>query len=187
MPDSTTTVDTTTTTEDTTVESVTMTQAELDALVQKEGDKRVAQALKTVERKNKEAERLRNMSAEDKAQYELTQRELAIEAKERELALAEMRTTASKVLLDKGISVELVDLVVNEDADVTNANIKLLDKAFKNSVKAEVEKRLGTKAPSKPATDPDAITKEQFSKMSLADKQRLFTEHRDIYNSLVGA
>lgn len=86
-------VDTTTDTSTTGTETKTYTQEEVDALLQREGDKRVTEALKKVERKNadkvREAQKLAQMDSQQKYEYELEQREKAIEEKEKALALAE--------------------------------------------------------------------------------------------------
>ena len=65
-----------------------------------------------------------------------------------------------------------------------NANIKLLDKAFKSSVKAEVEKRLGTNIPKKNLPPDEAINREQFRKMSLAEQAELYRTNPELYNQL---
>ena len=169
------------------VETVTLTQEELNALLQQEGDRRVTQALdkqkKKTEAKLKEAEKLAKMSAEEKYAYELEQRELAIEAKERELALAENKNVASKILAEKGISLDLVDFVLAEDAETMNENINKLDKAFKKSVKDEVTKRIGSNVPKKSEVEPTTLTKEQFNKLSLAELQKLRNEDPEIFES----
>ena len=65
-----------------------------------------------------------------------------------------------------------------------NEAINKLDKAFKRSVKAEVEKRLGGSSPKKTEVEPSTLTKEQFAKLSLAELQRLKNEDPEVYNSL---
>ena len=121
-------------------EKVTLTQKELDDLIQRKSDARVTQALKTQEKKNaeklKEAEKLAKMSADEKYAYELEQREKLIEQRELELALAENKNACAKILADKGLSLALVDFCVDTNADVMSDNIKKLDSAFKASVKA---------------------------------------------------
>lgn len=158
-------------------ENITMTKAELDALLQKNGDKRVTEALKKQEKKNadrvKEAEKLAKMSEAEKYEFQLEQREKAIEEKERALALAENKNEASKILADKGLSLALVDFILAEDAETMNENIKVLDKAFKASVKAEVEKRLGSKTPTQSTSINESMTREQFRKLSLSQKQQI--------------
>ena len=165
----------------------TYTQAELDELLQKEGDRRVSEALKKAEKKNadklKEAEKLAKMNEAEKYEYELKQREAAIIEKEKALALAENKNEASKILAEKGLSLDLVDFVVAEDAEVMNTNIKALEKAVKASVKAEVEKRLGGKAPQKNQNESETLTKETFAKLSIKQQQELYRENPDLYKS----
>lgn len=171
-------------------EKLSFTQEELDALIQKESDKRVSQAMKTADRKNqqkiKEAERLAQMSATEKYEYELQQREKAIAEKEKQLALAENKAEAGKALAERGISVSLVDMVVAEDAEVMMANIKLLETEFKKSVKAEVENRLKTTTPKKNLPIDKELTKESFAKMNLKEQADLYRDNPTLYKQLVG-
>jgi len=167
----------------------TYTQAEVDALLQQEGDRRVSSALKKqeakIEARVKEAQKVARMNEQQKYEYQLEQREKLVAEKERELALAEMKNTASKILSEKGISLALVDFVVNEDAEITNNNIKILDKAFKQSVKEEVERRLSSKVPMKSLpTDNSSITREQFAKLSISELAQLKQEQPDLFKEL---
>lgn len=134
--------------------------------------------------KMKESEKLAKMNEDEKLRYELEQREKAIEEKEKALALAENKNEASKILAEKGLSLSLVDFVVAEDAETMNNNISLLDKAFKQSVKAEVEKRLGSSTPKKNLPPDQAITKDVFKKMSLREQAELSKNNPDLYKSL---
>jgi len=165
------------------------TQEEVDALLQAEGDRRVTAALKKAEAKNaaklKEAQKLAAMNEQQKYEYELEQREAAIAAKEKELALAENKAEASKILGEKGIDLALVDFVVAEDADTMNANINLLDKAFKKSVKLEVERRLAGNTPKKGLPVDKTITKEDFMKMSFSEMVELKQNNPELYEQLV--
>lgn len=174
--------------EESETETKTYSQEEVDALLQAETDRRVTAALKKAEKRNaeklKEAQKLAQMSEAEKFEYELSQREKAIAEKERELALAENKAEASKILADKGISLQLVDFVVAETAEDMKANIDLLDSAFKASVKAEVEKRLASSAPKKSLPRSEAITKEQFMKMSISELTELKNNNPEIYNAL---
>lgn len=168
----------------------TYTEEEVRELLQKEGDKRVSEAMKKAERKSaakiKEATKLAQMNEEQKFQYELEQREKAIEAKEKELALAENKATASQVLADRGLSAKLVDMVVATDADEMMSNINLLDAAFKASVKSEVEKRLASKTPKKNLPLDSHVTKEQFRSMPLSQQAELYRQNPELYKQLSG-
>jgi len=170
-----------------TQEEKTYSQSEVDALLQAEVDRRITSALKKQERKNqeklKEAEKLASMNEQQKFQYQLEQREAAIAEKEKELALAENKAEASKILAEKGLSLQLVDFVVAESAEDMNANIQLLDKAFKESVKAEVNKRLAGNAPKKGLPLEKTITKEDFLKMSFAELEELKRNNPEVFES----
>lgn len=167
------------------------TKEELDALLQQYGDKRVTEALKKQEFKNKkkleEAKKLAQMDEAQRYEYELQQREAAIEEKEKELALAENKAEASKILASKGISAELVNFVVAETADEMNANISLLEKEFKKSVKAEIEKRLASNTPKKGLAQPNTITKDQFMKMTYTELAELRQNEPELYDSLANS
>lgn len=171
-------------TQETTEQPRTYTEAEMQAEI----DRRVTQAMQTAERKKqaavKEAEKLAKMSAQEKYEYELKQREKAIEDKERELALAENKATAAGILADKNISAKLVDFVVAEDAETMKANISLLESEFKASVKAEVERRLATSTPKKNLPTDQPITREQFNQMTLTQQGQLFYNNPELYAQL---
>ena len=181
-------VDTTTDTSTTETETKTYTQEEVDKMLQSEVDRRITSALKKQAKSNeakiKEAQKLAQMNESEKYQYELEQREKAIEEKEKALALAENKNEASRILADKGLSLSLVDFVVAEDAETMNDRIKTLDKAFKESVKREVEKRLGSSAPKKNLPPDETITKEQAKKMTIIQRQNLLNSNPDLYKTL---
>lgn len=170
-------------------EEKTYTQSEVDALLQSEVDRRITSALKKQQAKNeaklREAQKLAQMSEQDKYVYELEQREKAIAEKERELALAENKAEASKILAEKGIDLSLVEFVVKETADEMNDAINLLDKAFKKSVKAEVERRLAGNTPKKGLPVDKTITKEDFMKMSYSEMVDLRNNNPDLYEQLI--
>lgn len=173
-----------------TTEAKTYTQQELDDAIQRESDRRVSEALKKQERKNqgkiKEAEKLAKMNADERYQYDLDQREKAIQEKEEQLAVAENKATAAQILSQRGISADLVSLVVAKDADTMQDNINLLDKAFKDSVKAEVEKRLATTTPKKNLPTDTEITKDTFRKMTFTQQAELYQQNPTLYKQLSG-
>ena len=166
----------------------TYTEEEVQALLQQEADRRVTAALKKQEKKNqeavREAQKLAQMNEAEKFQYQLEQREAAIAAKEKELALMENKNEASKILADKGLSLALVDFVVAEDAETMNSNIKILEQAFKASVKAEVEKRMGGSTPKKGLPVNRQLTPEEFAKMSYTDMIALKQQDPELYTRL---
>ena len=57
----------------------TYTQEEVDELLQKEGDRRISQYQKTLEKRQREANKLSRMSESERAEYELSERERQLE------------------------------------------------------------------------------------------------------------
>lgn len=171
-------------------ENKTYTLEEVQEMIQAESDKRVQQAMDKANRKKeaaiKEAEKLAKMNADEKYKYELEQRENAIAEKEHKLAVLENSNEAGKILADKGISINLVDFVVAEDAETMKANIDLLEAEFKKSVKAEVEKRLSGTTPKNNLPPDKGLTKETFNKMSISEQSKIYSENPTLYKQLIG-
>lgn len=167
----------------------TYTQADVDRMIEEGKKKAMEEAQREAERrynkKQKESERLSKMNEEEKRAYQLEQREKAIEAKEQELALAENKAVATSILVEKGLSPNLVNFVVAVDADDMNNNIKLLEKEFKACVKAEVEKRIGKHSPRNSDKD-DTMDKDAFNKLPLHKQQELYRSNPDLYKQLIG-
>ena len=56
---------------------------------------------------------------------------------------------------------------------------------FNKAVSAQVAQQLGGNAPQASTNETGAITKEQFSKMTLAQQSQLYRDNPELYNSLV--
>lgn len=169
-------------------ESKVYTSEEVDRLVQSEADRRVNLAQqkwqKETSKKLTQAEKLSQMSKEDQYQFKLEQKEAELEAKEREFTLRDNKIAAMKVLSDKEIPADLVDFVVNEDADVMKANIDMLDKYIKQAVAAQVTKRMSSPTPKAGLGISTDLTKDGFAKMSITQRNELYQTNRDLYNKL---
>jgi hypothetical protein len=166
----------------------TYTQEEVMALLQKETDKRVTSALKTQQKKYEKQLSLSKLDDEAREKAEKDQRIQELEEKLREMDIANNKSELKSVLSARGLSAEFADIItITDDLEESQAKIDVLDKLFKAAVKAEVEKRLaaagGTPRGSGSAMS-NEITKEEARKMSMADRQRLFTNNPDLYKKL---
>lgn len=173
---------------ETTEEKATYTRDEVLQLLQSEADKRVAQALKTQEKKFQKQLSLSKLDGEERAKAE---KDARIAELEEQLALYHIERNKSElksVLASRGLSAEFADiLAINDDIEASQANIDRLDKLFKAAVKAEVEKRLAGNAPKgNGATSTNEITKETAKKMSLAELNELAEKQPELYNKLFG-
>ena len=84
------------------------------------------------------------------------------------------KSELKSVLSSRGLSAEFADIIaINEDIEISQANIDKLDKLFKAAVKAEVEKRLAGNAPRGNGNNSAEITKESVKNMSMAQLAEL--------------
>lgn len=169
-----TTVETTTETVDTGAageETITMTQTELDKKIQSETDKvrtKYSEQIKNLEAKVKELTPVQKSEAE----LDLEKRLAALEAREKAVALDDS-------LKANGISNEIAKYL-KDDVDVS-----ALAETLKSIVGAEVDKHLteeGFVPTGHKSGNP--LTKEDFKKMNMSEKERLYAENPDLYKSL---
>lgn len=166
----------------------TYTEEEVRALLQQEGDRRVTQALnkqrKEMEKKQAEADKLREMDESQRREYEYNKKVEELEQKEREFAIAQNKLEASKVLANRGLPVEFVEYVVAEDADTMMSNIETFEKAFKAAVADEVSKRIAQPTPKAGSAQQGGLTKEQFRKLNLAQQAEIYRTNPTLYKEL---
>lgn len=107
---------------------------------------------KDLEKEREEYDKLNKMNADEKLQYQLNQQAEKLAEYERKETLSKMSETASEMLTEKGVtaSKEVLNLLVSEDAETTSSNVKAyltVIEAERELIKADFEKRLGTKIP----------------------------------------
>ena len=96
----------------------------------------------------KKAEQRAKMSAEERAEAERKDREQAIEQERQDLARQKREFATKNMLLDKGISIDLLPLVMGADDDETSQRLELLKEYRDKEVQAATEKLMsGKKAP----------------------------------------
>lgn len=161
----------------------TYSQAEVDELLQKESDKRVSAALKKQQKKFDEAQKLASMSIEEKNNYELQKRISELDEREAKLAKRELIAETEKQLGEKGLPIAAAQFIVTGDAETTINNINAFAEMFNKAIEAEISKRIATGAPKAKNTD-GGLTKEQFSKMSLAQQAKIFRANPELYKNL---
>jgi hypothetical protein len=125
----------------------TFTQDELNAII----DKRLARERADADAKIKaavtEAQKLAKMSADERAEHEKKAHEKALAEREAEITKRELRAEAKSQLSDKGLPIELAEILPYTDADTTNAAILATEKVFRAAVEKAVTDRLKGNAP----------------------------------------
>ena len=178
---------TTTTTEvETNQEEVkTYTQDEVMALLQKESDRRVTEALKKQATKYEKQLSLSKLDDNERAKAEKDNRIAELEEQLAQFHIEKNRSELKSVLASRGLSAEFADIItINDDIEASQANIDKLDKLFKSAVKAEVEKRLAGNAPKGNGGSPAEITRESARKMSMAELNKLAETNPELFNKI---
>ena len=167
-----------------TVETKVYTQEEVLQLIQSESDKRVSQALKTQQKKYEKQLSLSKLDGDERAKAEKDNRIAELEEQLAQFQIEKNRSELKSVLSSRGLSAEFADIiVVSDDIEASQANIDKLDKLFKESVKAAVEKRLKGTTPkgNQIGGVSNEITKEKAKKMGLAEMSELKQTNPELY------
>lgn len=116
------------------------TEEDVDRIVKN----RIAREREQAKKDREEAEKLAEMNATQKAEYERDKLQKELDAYKRKDALAEMSKVARKMLSDENITVpdDLLSMMVTTDAKETKAAIDGFAKLFKDSVENAVKERL---------------------------------------------
>lgn len=145
-------------------------------------DRKFAEWQKKQEKKLTEAERLANMTAEEKA----AERMKALEDKLASYEKAETKNALSKqarnMLSDKNIHVDdaLLTNLIGEDAENTKASVESFISLFNSAVEKAVKEKVKGEAPK--AGSPSGITKEQILAIpNRAERQRLMAENSHLF------
>lgn len=160
----------------------TYTQEEVLALLQKESDKRVTEALKKQQKKYEKQLSLSKLDGDEREKAEKDDRIAELEGLIAQMNVEKNKSELKSVLGSRGLSAEFADILnITDDIEASQAAIDKLDKLFKAAVKAEVEKRLAGTAPKGNGGTPAEMTKEQWMKLPLAQKQRIANENPELF------
>nr|DAL07799.1 MAG TPA: capsid scaffolding protein [Caudoviricetes sp.] len=166
-------------------QSKTFTAEEVAKLIQSESDKRVTDALKKQEKKYQKQLSLAQLDGDERAKAEKDNRIAELEEQLAKYQIEANKSELKSVLSSRGLSAEFADIInIGEDIEQAQANIDMLDKLFKATVKAEVEKRLANNSPKGNGGSSSEITKESAKKMSMAELDKLATEQPELFSKL---
>ena len=165
----------------------TYTEEEVLALIQREGDKRVTEALKTQQKKYEKQLSLSKLDGDERAKAEKDAKIAELEERLAQFTIEKNKSELKSVLSSRGLSAEFADIIlINDDIEASQANIEKLDKLFKAAVKAEVENRLklAGATPKGNGGTPAELTKESAKKMSLAEMEALKQSQPELFKKL---
>ena len=130
-----------------------------------------------------EAERLKNMTEEEKRKHEMEELQKKIAGYEKEKAIGAMTKVARGILNDSKIVVndELLVNLVAEDAETTKANVENFVKNFNDAVQKAVAEALRGKTP-RLKDGSKELTKEDILKIkNRIERQKAMAEHPELF------
>ena len=163
-------------------------QAEFDRRVQKAVNTAVTNAQtkwKTLtDDKVSEAEKLAQMTKEEKVEYQNKKLEKELADLKRQNAITEMAKTARKMLADEEINIpdELLGHLVSESAEDTKTAVEAFTKMYKAAVQAAVKDALKGNPPKAGTGGKGTMTKEQILAVkNPSERQRLIAENMTLF------
>lgn len=163
-------------------------QAEFDRRVQKAIQTAVSNAQKKwqtiTDDKVGEAEKLAQMTAEQREKYRADKAEKELADLKRQIALGDMAKTARKMLSDEQITVpdEIIMNLVSDDAEKTKESVETFARVFKEAVSLAVKEALRGNPPKAGSNNGATLTKEQIlSVKDRTERQRLIAENAQLF------
>ena len=163
-------------------------QAEFDRRVQKAINTAVSNAQKKwqtmTDGKVSEAEKLAQMTSEEKAEYKAKKAEQELADLKKQMALGDMAKTARKMLSEENITVpdEIIMNLVSDDAEKTKSSVESFAKVFKDAVQAAVKESLKGNPPKASSGGTTTVTREQILAVKdRTERQRLIAENPQLF------
>lgn len=178
------TVDTSETAETT---EKTFTQEEVNALIEKRLAKQEKSFNKRIQEKLDEAEKLRKMNADQKAEYEAQKQADYIAELEAKINRSGLEKEASKVLSESGLVADdkILYFVVKDTAEATQEAVDSFSALVNDLADKKVGEMLKGKTPKKvEQTTSASITQDHFNRMSYRAQLDLQKSDPELYEKL---
>lgn len=163
----------------------TFTQDELDHIVQERVKRAVAKAQKDAEDKIKQAqsegERLAKLTKDERAKEEEAKRLADLEAREKAIAVKELRIETQSLLSDEGLPIEFLDVVMADTAESVKDNIASVRKVFDEAVEKRVNERLTQDKPRRGLTAGAMTKAEIMAVQDASERQKLIAENLELF------
>ncbi|NQP65400.1 DUF4355 domain-containing protein [Streptococcus suis] len=167
----------------------TFTQEEVNALIEKRLAKQEKSFNKRIQEKLDESEKLRQMNADQKAEYEAKKQADYIAELEAKINRSGLEKEASKMLSENGLVADdkILGFVVKDTAEATQEAVDSFSTLVNDLADKKVSEMLKGKTPKKvEQTTSVSITKEQFDRMGYKDRNELLQNDPELYAKLKG-
>lgn len=159
----------------------TFTRAELGKVIAAEKAKWEKDFEAKLEKEKSEAARLAKLSKDEREKEEENKRIKAIEEREKNVQMAELRIETKSELANSGLPESFVDFVLTEKAEDIQSNIANLKKHFDEELEKAVNLRLVQKQ-TKVGTGGGSLTKAQIMEIKDSrERQKAIAENRHLF------
>ena len=163
----------------------TFTQEEVDKMISKRLQRERKDIEAKIEAERKEAEELAKLSEAEKQKKLFEKQVREFEETKKAFENERLLNETSKQLDAKKLPIKFAKLLKGKNAEETFENIQLFEVEFNEAVEKVVTERLRGNVPKTTTSSSlTSITKEQFKKMDLMQRQELFNKDRELYNRL---
>ena len=160
----------------------TFTRSELSKMMATEKAKWENEKQAEVENARNEAERLAKLSKDERSAEMAKKRENELAERERKVQRSELLIETRDQLNNSGLPVEFAEMVMADDAEQIQNNIKVTKTAFDEAVEHEVNKRLLQKTPKNGGAGGTSMTKADiFAIKDTKERQQAIAEHIDLF------
>lgn len=156
-----------------------------------EVEQMITKRLAKERRKQEEANKLAQMSADERAEYEYSSKLTKLSEKEQELNKREaefnkraMLNQTEKELLSRNLPVDFANLLVREDAESTKANIDAFNKQWNDALAKAVDAKIQLASKEPRVSQPKAQSRRDAKKMTLAERAHLKATNPEEFNKL---
>lgn len=128
------------------------------------------------------------LSEEEQVKALQEERDAYTKSLEEKVERIELGAELSKGITDEKVLNEVIDdLIAGKKIDAIKKINKYLENRVANAIKEHDAELLGSNPVPPPTTATGGLTKEQFDKMTVAERSELFTKDRELYNKLVNS
>jgi hypothetical protein len=178
-------------------EQVTVSNEELQKMIDSSADKRVTQALRTarekweaeftekIQKERTEAEKLAKMTEAERLQVEFDKQKQAFEDERKSFLKEKLELQTVKTLQSEELPAEFSGFVMSDSAEQISENIKLFKEQWQKAIEKAVDERLKGSTPKGSNTN-TTIKAEEFAKMNYAERMAIYSQDPELYRRLNG-
>lgn len=169
---------------------------ELQALLQSEGDKRVASAIRKredklkadyeakIEKEKAEAAKLAKMTQTEREKAIFDAERKAFEEERKSFAKTQLLNQTMVELQKESLPVTFAEYMMADTAEEVVERINSFKTVWQEALQVAVDERIKSKTPKAGTSNSNAITKEDFKKMTYRERAALYDSNPELYKSL---